>query len=250
MKIESKCTSNPKVQIIEISGDLTGRGAIELHEYLLNRLDEGKLYQMINLKQVRKIDGLGINILHKFISRGMMIRLFNVRTEIRGMIRLSGKDDLIKTYNETDHDKVVSKFEKEILEEKDTVKDGVKRRRHYRMNTFFITEFRYHINHNGVVVCKANVLNLSKGGIFVDLIKANSKKTGERVNKPEIVGKELNDLGFKLNGSSELVETKGICVWWKTGNGQPCAGIRFKEISNESKNRIHEYINESINLEE
>ena len=43
MKIKLQCTSNPKVQIIEISSDLTGRGVIELQEYLLNRLDEGNL---------------------------------------------------------------------------------------------------------------------------------------------------------------------------------------------------------------
>ncbi len=97
-----------------------------------------------------------------------------------------------------------------------------------------------------MVACNANILNLSKGGIFVDLIKAISQKTGERVNKPEIVGKELNDLRFNLNGSSEFVETKGVCVWGKTGNGQPRAGIRFKEISNESKNRIHKYVDKSI----
>lgn len=116
----------------------------------------------------------------------------------------------------------------------------------YRIKTFLITEFRYHINHNNVVVCKANVLNLSKGGIFVDIIVAIGKKTGEMVNRPEIVGKELNDLRFNLNGSSEFVKTKGICVWGKAGNGNPYAGVRFKEMSNESKNRIHKYVNKSI----
>ena len=43
MKIKLQCTSTPKVQIIEISSDLTGRGVIELQEYLLNCLDEGNL---------------------------------------------------------------------------------------------------------------------------------------------------------------------------------------------------------------
>lgn len=245
MKIISQYTSNPNMQIIEISGELTGRCAIELQEYLFARLDEGKCYQIINLKHVKKIDGLGINILHKFVSRGMLIRLFNARTEIRSMIKLSGKEDSIKTYNETDCDKVVSLFEKELLEEKDTVKDGAKVRRYPRINTFFPTEFKYHLDHNGEVICKANVLNLSEGGIFASKVMVIGRKTGKIVSSPDIIGKELHDLKFKLNGSPEFIETKGVCVWGEKRNGKLYAGIRFKVMRKKNVEKIRDYVYKS-----
>ena len=242
MKIKSQCTSNPKVQIIEVSSNLTGRGAIELQEYLLKRLDEGKLYQIINLKHVRKIDGLGINILHKLISRGMRICLFNVRTEIRGMIRLSGKDDLIKTYKETDCDKVVSKFEKEMLEEKSTFKDDVKRRCFQRVNTSLQTEFKSLTSHNGEITYRAVIENLSEGGVLINKINAFNKKTEEIVNALEMVGKELRDINFSLNGGSQLIETNGECVWEDGVNEEGYAGIRFKNIKQNHKEMIKDYV--------
>ncbi len=241
MKIKSKCTYNPKVRIIKASGNLTGRDAIELHEYLLSRLDEGKLYQMINLKLVRKIDGLGINILHKCISRGMMICLYNVSTEIRGMIRLSGKDDLIKTYNETDHDKVLSKFEKEMLEEKSTFKDDVKKRCFQRVNTSLQTEFRSLTSHNGEITYRAVIENLSEGGVLVNII-AISKKAEDSVAAFEMVGKEFRYINFSLNGDSRLIETNGECVWEKKINGKLCVGIRFKDMRRKNENKIRDYV--------
>ncbi len=250
MKIKSQCTSNPKVQIIEISSNLTGRGAIELQEYLLNRLDEGKLYQVIDLKHVRKIDGLGINILHKFISRGMIIRLFNVMTEIRGMIRLSGKDDLIKTYNETEHDKVVSRFEKEMLEEKSAFKDDVKRRCFQRVNTSLQTEFKSHNSHNGEITYSAVIENLSEGGVLIDKINAFNKKTEERVNALEIVCKELRDINFSLNGGSKLIVTNGECIWVNGVNEKGYAGIRFKNIKQNHKEMIKDYVYKQKNSQE
>ena len=250
MKIKSQYTSNPKVQIIEISSNLTGRGAIELQEYLLNRLDEGNLYQMIDLKQVRKIDGLGINILLKFISRGMVIRLFNVMTEIRSMIRLSGKDDLIKTYNETDYDRVVSKFEKEMLEQKSTFKDDVKRRCFQRVNTSLQSELKRHTSHNGEITYRAVIENLSEGGILINKINAFNKKTEESVNALEIVCKELLDINFSLNGGSKLVVTNGECVWKDGVNEEGYAGIRFKNIKQNHKEMIEDYVYKQKNSQE
>jgi anti-anti-sigma regulatory factor len=247
MNIISKRTSNKNIHIMVILSELTGRGAMEIEEHLFASLDEGKCYQIINLKHVQKIDGLGINILHKFVSRGMLIRLFNVSTEIRGMLRLSGKENVIKTYKEIDCNKVVSIFEKEISEKKDTVKNTSRGRRHPRINTLFLTEFKYHPDHNGVAVCKANVLNLSEGGILADIIMVIGKKTGEKVNKPEIVGKELYDLRFNLtrpceDGSSEFFETKGVCVWEEKKNGRLCVGIRFKDTRKENEDKVRDYV--------
>ena len=196
---------------------------------------------MINLEHVRRIDGLGINILHKFISRGMMICLFNVRTEIRGMIRLSGKDDLIKTYNETDHDKVLSKFEKEMLEEKSTFKDDVKRRCFQRVNTSLQTEFKSFTSHNDEITYRAFIKNLSEGGVLVNII-AFEKNTEESVNAFEMVGKELRDINFSLNGSFGLIETNGECVWEASVNAERYAGVRFKDTKQNHNEMIKDYV--------
>jgi hypothetical protein len=46
----------------------------------------------------------------------------------------------------------------------------------------------------------------------------------------EMVGKELRDINFSLNGSSRLNETNGECVWEGSVNEERYAGIRFKNI--------------------
>jgi hypothetical protein len=162
------------------------------------------------------------------------------------MLRLSGKEDIIKVYNETDCDKVVSLFEKETLEEKDKGKDYIMGRRHPRIDTFFLAEFKYHPGHNGVVMCKADILNLSKGGIFADKIKTINTKTGKIVSRLEIAGQEFFDLRFKLNGSSEFIETKGECVWEKKKDENLCIGIRFKGMSKIYTDRIGDYVQKAL----
>jgi anti-anti-sigma factor len=250
MKITSYRTYNPKIEVIEVKGDLTGRGAMELKEYLYSCLDESKCKYIINLKHARKINGLGISILVDLIRRGMQIRLFNISSEVRSMLRLSKKEDIIKVYNETDCDKVVSLFEKETLEEKDKGKDYIMGRRHPRIDTFFLAEFKYHPGHNGVVMCKADILNLSKGGIFADKIKTINTKTGKIVSRLEIAGQEFFDLRFKLNGSSEFIETKGECVWEKKKDENLCIGIRFKGMSKIYTDRIGDYVQKALQFKD
>jgi anti-anti-sigma regulatory factor len=248
MEVISQPTGNLKMEVIEVLGDLTGRDALKLEEYLYTCLDEGKCYQLLNLKHVRKIDGLGINVLIKFIVRGMQIRLFNVRTEIGGMIKLSRKENVIKKYKETDCDKIISLFEKEMLKEKDTLKDSIKRRRHPRIDKFFPAEFKFSPSNNGVLMCKANVLNLSKGGIFADQIKTIDVEKGKAVNEKDIIGRELHDLKFKLDGTLEFVESKGECVWGVGKYGKMCAGISFKDLSKDNKNMIRDYVHKHLNV--
>ncbi len=235
---------NSKIEIIEISDELTGRGALRLEEFLHTCLDEcrGNCYKLINLKHTRKIDGLGIKVLEYFVNRGIQFRLFNVGSDIRNMLRMSGKENIIEICEEKDFDKAVSLFEKEILEEKAKVEVNVKGRRHPRIKTSFQTEFKYHSHRNGEITGKANVCNLSEGGIFASQIKAFNTKTREIVNEPEIAGKELHNLNFDLNGTSKSIETNGKCVWETKKRGELCAGIRFEDMKQSYKEMIRDFV--------
>lgn len=246
MRILPNYKYHPKIEIIEIMGELTGRGAIRLEEFLYNCLDKDKCYVLIDLGLVKRIDGMGIAVLEYFVKRGMHIRLFNIRPLIRDMIKVSGKEDFLDTYKEKDCDISVSLFEKEISEEKDRAKDGIIRRRHPRVNTSFPKEFHYHSGHNGKIHGKAHILNLSESGIFADRIITINTKTGGIVNDPKIAGRELHELRFELNGSSKLIETSGECVWEAKKFERLCAGIRFKDIGQDHKEMIRDYVYESI----
>ena len=81
--------SNPKIEVIEVIGGLIGNGALEIQTRLYRCLDEGRCCQIIDLEHVNQIDGLGITILENFVSRGLQIRLINVKPEIQGMIRMA-----------------------------------------------------------------------------------------------------------------------------------------------------------------
>ncbi len=246
MKIVTSGPHNPEIEIIEINGELTGRGAIQLAEFLYASLDEGKCYKIIDLKCVKKVDGLGLKVMEYFINRGMHIRLFRVGLEIQNLLELSGKEDIIKTYDCQERDKALALLKKEIMEEKDTVKDDVKRRRHPRFNISFQTEFKYSIARNAEIAHKANVLNLSEGGIFAGLITAFNTRTGKMVDAPEIAGRELYDIKFDLNGSSRLIVTNGKCVWETRKYGKLYAGICFKDVKQNYIEMIRDYVRKQI----
>jgi anti-anti-sigma regulatory factor len=250
MKIFTHHIAHSKIEIVEISNGLTGRGALQLEEFFCACLDEGKSHILINVENMKRIDGLGIYVLEYFLKRGMQIRLFNVDTEIQTMLDLSGKSNIIKPYNETDTDKALSLFEKEILKKKDKVSRGVMGRRYSRVNTSFSKEFKYHSGLNGEIEGKANVLNLSEGGIFANKIIAFNLKTGEIVNEPELAGRELDVIKFSLNGSSKVIEAKGKCVWQAKKNSRVCVGIKFKGLGKVYKDRIIEHINEVLQFKD
>lgn len=124
MKIKTYTHSNPEIEILEINGELTGQGAIRFEEYLYSSLDRGSFSKIINLKYMKKADGLGLNVLEYFINHGMRIRLFNAGLEMQKLLNISGKGAIIKLYNCQEPDEAALLFEKEILEENNTFQAG------------------------------------------------------------------------------------------------------------------------------
>lgn len=242
MKIVTYSTYNPEIEIIEAYGDFAGRGATALEEFLYTSLNKGAYYKIIDLKHVRKIDGSGLKVLEYFANRGMQIGLFNLGADIQRMISISGKEDIFKIYHNADCDKAVSLFKKEILKKKGITGDGIMGRRRPRINTSFKTEFKYLLDHNREITGKADVLNLSERGIFASQIRAFDTKTRKIINEPDIVGRDLYDLKFELNGTSRLIETRGKCVWESKRYEKLCAGIRFKYMKQNCKKMIKDFV--------
>ncbi len=241
MKIVTSGPHNPEIEIIEINGELTGRSAVRLEEYLYSSLDEGRRSMIINLKHMKKADGSGLSVLEKIINRGMRIRLFNAGLEMLNLLKISGKEDIIKLYDCREPHEAVLLFEKEMFEEKSTFEADVKRRCFQRVNTSLQTEFKSHTSHNGEITYRAVIENLSEGGVLVNII-AYDKKTEDNVNALEMVGKELRDINFSLNGGSRLIETNGECVWEASVNSERYAGIRFKNIKQNHNEMIKDYV--------
>ena len=234
-------TNNPKIKIVEIMSELTGGAAARLQESTYTCLDEGECYMLINLKHVRKIDGLGIRVLEQLINRGVHVRLFNVGEDVRWMLMVSGKDRLFKVYNETDCHKVVSMFEKEGLEE-DQSNDVIRKRHYSRIDTFFHADFKCHPGYNGPISGMARVMNLSEGGFLSWQIKVLNTENGETAYQPEIFGKTLYDIKFRLNGGPGFIETDGVCVREVKVNEQNCVGIRFDNMKQNYKEKIRDFV--------
>ncbi len=242
MKITNYCLQNPKIEVLEIYGELMARGAIQLEEFLYTSLDKGKYYKIIDLKHVKKTDGLGLKVLEYFINRGMQICLFNVQSDVQSLLSISGKEDVFKIYNCQDCDEVASLFEKEILGEKGPITDGARGRRHPRINTSLHVEFKYHTGHNHPIMARSKVLNLSEGGIFAEQIVTINTKTGKTVNASGLTDCKLYDLRFKINEDTGFIETRGVCVWETKKHKGLSAGIHFKKISKKNKDMISNYV--------
>ncbi len=206
MKISTYSHNNSEIDVLEINGELTARGAVRLEKYLYSSMDEGRILKVINLKHLKKADGLGLSVLEHFINRGMRIRLFNAGLEILNLLNISGKEGIIRLYNCQEPDEAVLLFEKEFLKESESIKGGVKRRRFLRVNTSLHTEFKSTSSHNGEISYKAFIENLSEGGFLINQISAFNKKTEERVNAFEMVGKNFSDIKFSLDGGSRLIK--------------------------------------------
>ncbi len=241
MNITSQHTRNPKVKIVDVLSELTGNAAVNFQRSSYKYLDEGECCLLLNLKHVRKIDGLGFMVLEQFINRGGHIRLFNVGAEIRCMLRISGKDSLFKICSETDYREVASMFEKEELEE-DSNRDGIKKRHYPRVDTSFQAGFKYRSSHNGVVSGNATLRNLSEGGAFADQIMAINMENGETINQPKIGRYGLYDIKFRLNGESELIETKGECVREIRTEEKHYVSIHFNDMKQGHKEMIRDFV--------
>ena len=232
-----------KIEVVKVTGGLTGNGALEIQTHLYRCLDEGRCYQIIDLEHVNQIDGLGITILENFLSRGLQIRFINVKPEIQGMIRMARKESFFQIiYNEKDWAKAASLFEKDILEKKVIPGDDVlKKRHHIRVNTSFPSEFKFQRNH-GLTTGRAHILNLSEGGALAGQILAMNTNTEEIAHCQGMVEEEVYDLKFKLNGDSTTITTQGKCVREFMIGESLYAGIRFNNISHHQKKIIRSFV--------
>ncbi|GJQ60293.1 MAG: hypothetical protein SCALA701_30940 [Candidatus Scalindua sp.] len=242
MKISTCSHRNPEIEILEINGDLTGRGALKFEEYLYSSLDEGRFFKVINLKYMKKADGLGLNVLQNLINRGMRIRLFNAGSEMLKLLRISRKEEVIKLYNCQEPDEAVLLFEKEFLDGKNSFKHDVKKRRFKRVNTSLQAKFKSHTVHNSRTNHNTIIKNLSEGGILISHVHTVIEKTEERLNALEMVNRKLYDITFSLNGGTKMVETNGESVWVVNGNQKPFVGVRFQNLKLNLGEMIRDYV--------
>ena len=235
--------SNPKIEVIEVIGGLIGNSALKIQTHLYRCLDEGRCYQIIDLEYVNQIDGLGVALLENFLSRGLQIRLINVKPEVKSVIRIAKKESFFQLmYNEKDRAKAASLFEKDILEKEIIPGDDIlKKRHHLRVNTSFPSEFKLQRNH-GLTTGRAHILNLSEGGALASQIVAINKNTEEMIPCQGIVEEEVYDLKFKLNGDSTTITTQGKCVREFVIGESLYAGIRFNDISHHQKQIIRAFV--------
>ncbi len=247
MKISTCSHSTPEIEIIEINGELTGRGALRFERYLYSSLDEGRILKIINLKYMKKADGLGLNALENFINRGMRIRFFNAGLEMLNLLKIAGKEDIIRIYNCQKPEEAVLLFEKEILEEKNAFRAEAKGRRFERVNTSLEAEFKCHTSQNGEIAYKAVIENLSDGGFLLNKIKVTDNKKEENVNALQMINKELSGINFSLNGDSRFIENNGECVWKNKENEELCVGVRFKNMKQSHIETIKDYLYEQKN---
>ncbi|MCF6153770.1 MAG: hypothetical protein E3K36_00650 [Candidatus Brocadia sp.] len=234
---------NPKIEVTEVIGGLIGNGTLEIQKHLYRCLDEGRCYQIIDLEHVNQIDGLGMALIENFISRGLEIRLINVKPEVKSIIWMAKKESLFRImYNERDRTKAASLFEKDILEKKGIPGDDVlKKRLHLRVNTSLPAEFKLRKDHVNASI-RANILNLSEGGVLAGHMVATNVNREEIVNYHGIVGQEISDLKFNLNGDSTSITTLGRCTREFTIGESLYAGIRFEEISQRHREIIRTFV--------
>ncbi|TVL99459.1 MAG: hypothetical protein CV087_17990 [Candidatus Brocadia sp. WS118] len=236
-------TGNPKIEVIEVVGGLIGNGALEIQTQLYRRLDKDRCYQILDLEHVKQIDGLGIRVLENFLSRGLQIRLINVNPAVKSVIKMAKKESFFQImYNEKDRDKAASLFEKDVLEKRLIPGDGfLKKRHHTRVTTSFPAEFKFLGNH-GITSGKANILNLSEGGVLAGRIVVIKANTDEMLHCGGMIEKEVHDLKFKLNGDSTSITTQGKCVREFMDGESLSAGICFKDISRHQRESIRSFV--------
>ncbi len=119
---------------------------------------------------------------------------------------------------------------------------GINNRACPRVSTLIPTEFKYHPGHNGVISGKANILNLSEGGLLMGEVTASHEKSGEGITDPVIEGEELYDLRFELADNLGAVEAKGECVRENKTQNDISAGISFRDIKQDHVARIRGFI--------
>lgn len=235
---------NLNVEIMEVIGGLNGNEVLRIQEYIYKCLDKGRCYYIIDLEQTNKIDGLGIAMLENFLSRGLQIRLVNVKPEIQWVMNLAKKEIFHQIiHNEKDRAGAVSLFEKYILEKKDTPGGGaIKKRHNVRVGTYFTAEFKFQKNHD-TIFGKGKILNLSQDGILLGHIAAVKKSTEEIIHNLEMVGQDIYDLKFGLDTASTTLVLQGTCVREFIVGESIYAGIQFKDINFQQGEIIRSFVN-------
>ena len=115
MKIILHQAENNEIAVAKLVGGLNGRSAIELEDWLLSHVVAKKICIAMNFERVERIDGLGVSALEHVVNKGIDIRLFNVCMEIREVLRLAEKEDILKIiYNETDENRAALLLKNEI----------------------------------------------------------------------------------------------------------------------------------------
>lgn len=231
-----------KIVIIAPIGSLSGSYALGFQDYLNDCLDEAKCFQLIDLKRLDNIDGLGIKALYDFMERGGQVRLFNVNHQIRWMLEMGKGDNAITIYDESNIDLVVSMFEKEISDNEYRIKSARKSRQHVRVDTDLRAEFKYHPAHNGVITGRANVINLSESGMLADEISLFCETKGVSIDRPVINDIELYDIQFRLDKETEHIKTDGRCIRIIEKFDKLCAGIRFEKMQIGHRDKIKDFI--------
>lgn len=234
---------NSKIEVTEVIGGLIGNGALEIQNHLYRCLDEGRRYQIIDLEHVNQIDGLGIAMLENFLSRGLQLRLINVKPEVRSIMMMAQRESFFQIiYNEKDRTKAASLFEKDLFEKKVIPENDVlKKRHHLRVNTALPAEFKLHKD-QGTASIRANILNLSEGGALAGHMVVMNVNREEIVNYQGMVGREISDLNFKLNGDSTSITIRGRCIREFTNGDSRYAGVRFHEISHCQREIIRAFV--------
>jgi len=242
MDIKPLNGSSDKVDYISLPGNLAGNTSIALQDYFEYCIDNNRRHQLINMKNACQVDSLGVRVLCDFIYRGLEIRLFNVEPQIRMTIKMAGKYEIIKIYNETVADKAVLKFENEIPDKRTTSEN--KNRQNQRVNTDFNVNFKINLAHDRVVSACAMIKNLSQGGLLADNVAAVIENEMEVLLLSNLEGKQLYDFKFNLGDKAGVITTRGVCVRNGSNDDGQWAGVKFDQVDKETTDKINDYVND------
>ena len=240
MMIQYHTISNRKIALTAATGDLTGSGALGFQEFLEASLDKDDAHLLINMKKASKIDSLGLSVFDKCLSHGRQTRLFNVQHDVYSFIRLAGKEHFLSNvYHETDNENALALFAKELLQ--NNKEDSGNKRLHPRVATRIPATFKHHPCHNGVIVGRANIINLSEGGVLAGDVVAVNTTNGKEVKRLALAGQELYDLEFPLSEDLHTIRASGECVREIGDSDNLRLGVRFTGIGKRDQEKIHDY---------
>ena len=260
MKIVAHPSQNPEIEILELSGNLFERAALETKQYFYNCVDNNKYFILINFKNVNVVDNDIIHVIGDFANHDLLIRLFNVGEEVRWMIRGSGRFDVLrKIYDHADNIKAISLFEEEVLKKQKTLKDTIykqkikkgtinKRRYPRSLNVKVPAEFDYNPGQNNMILGKVNVLNISEGGALLGDVQIVNKLTGRVFEIKRIEGQKLYGLRFKLDESKQIINTTARCVRSYKIDDILYSGVVFLDINGKNRELIREFVSSYFDL--